>query len=214
MNVITVSREFGSGGRELGKRLADELGFRYCDREIVTALAEETGMDPDYLSARLETAPARDLYPIHFAQSFAQLAAPADTGSRLLSLQAQFIRDLASKEDCVFVGRAADAILESEHPFRLFVYADETSKLARCRSRAADGEHLSDREILREMKRIDRSRAAFHDIIASHPWGDRSACDLCVNTTGVSIKALVPVIARYYHVWRDAPDNSSEGQPG
>ena len=65
-NIITVSREFGSGGRELGKRLADELGYRYYDREIVTALSEQTGMDPNFLDHQLESSSARVRYPIHF----------------------------------------------------------------------------------------------------------------------------------------------------
>ena len=135
-NIITVSREFGSGGRELGKRLADELGYRYYDREIVTALSEQTGMDPNFLDHQLESSSARVRYPIHFAQSFSQIAAVSDTAMHILSLETKLIRELAAKDDCIFVGRAADALLEEQNPFKLFVYADEASKLARCRSRA------------------------------------------------------------------------------
>ena len=135
-NIITVSREFGSGGRELGKRLADELGYRYYDREIVMALSEQTGMDPNFLDRQLENSSARVRYPIHFAQSFSQMAAVSDTAMHILSLETKLIRELATKDDCIFVGRAADALLEEQKPFKLFVYADEASKLARCRSRA------------------------------------------------------------------------------
>ena len=73
-NIITVSREFGSGGRELGKRLADELGFSYYDREIVTALAEKTGMDEHYLEQQLDSSGVVS-YPVHFAQTFSQITA-------------------------------------------------------------------------------------------------------------------------------------------
>ena len=201
-NIITVSREFGSGGRELGKRLADELGYRYYDREIVTALSEQTGMDPNFLDRQLENSSARVRYPIHFAQSFSQMAAVSDTAMHILSLETKLIRELASKDDCIFVGRAADALLEEQKPFKLFVYADEASKLARCRSRASESEKLTDREMLRQMKRIDRSRAEFHDIIASHPWGEREAYHLCINTTGVRIRELIPAVAEYYRLWR------------
>ena len=129
-NIITVSREFGSGGRELGKRLADELGYRYYDREIVMALSEQTGMDPNFLDRQLENSSARVRYPIHFAQSFSQMAAVSDTAMHILSLETKLIRELATKDDCIFVGRAADALLEEQKPFKLFVYADEASKLA------------------------------------------------------------------------------------
>lgn len=200
-NIITVSREFGSGGRELGKRLADELQFSYYDREIVTALAERTGMDPNFLDNQLERSSVRVRYPIHFAQSFTQMGAVSDTAIHILSMQTNLIRELAAKGDCVFVGRAADALLEEQKPFRLFVYADEHSKLARCRDRADAGEQMSDREMLREIKRIDRSRAEFHDIIAARPWGDRSSYDLCVNTTGLEIKKMIPALAEYYRCW-------------
>lgn len=200
-SIITVSREFGSGGRELGKRLADELGYRYYDREIVTALSEQTGMDPNFLDHQLENSSARARYPIHFAQSFSQIAAVSDTAMHILSLETKLIRELAEKGDCIFVGRAADALLEEKNPFKLFIYADEASKLARCRARASESEKLTDREMLRQMKRIDRSRAEFHDIIASHPWGERQAYHLCINTTGVSIRELIPAVAEYYRLW-------------
>ena len=195
--IITVSREFGSGGRELGKRLADALGYAYYDREIVTVLAEETGMDPNYLDHRLESGMLSS-YTIHYAQSFTVVP---DTGTNILALQTRLIRDLASRGKCVIVGRAADALLEDEHPFRLFVFADQESKLARCRSRAPEDEHLSDKEMLRQMKRIDKSRAEFHDIIATTPWGDRLSYDLGVNTSGINIKKIVPAVAEYYKNW-------------
>ena len=201
-NIITVSREFGSGGRELGKRLADELGCRYDDREIVTALSEQTGMDPSFLDRQLESSSSRARYPIHFAQSFSQFAAVSDAAMHILSLETKLIRELAEQGDCIFVGRAADALLEEKDPFKLFVYADEASKLARCRARASESEKLTDREMLRQMKRIDRSRAEFHDIIATHPWGERQAYHLCVNTSGASIRDLLPAVAEHYRLWR------------
>ena len=200
-SIITVSREFGSGGRELGKRLADELGYRYYDREIVSKLARQTGMDENYLDQQMETGSAQTLFPIHYAQSFSQITAVSDPGVQILALQTRLIRGIASRGECVIVGRAADVLLEEERPFKLFVYADEASRLARCRSRADERENLTDREMLRQIRRIDKSRADFYDVIASHPWGDKAAYHLCVNTTGVSIKTLIPAIAQYYRLW-------------
>ncbi len=202
-DIITVSREFGSGGRELGKRLADELGYAYYDREIVTTLAERTGMNENYVEQQLEKGDMMQ-YPIHFAQSFTQLAAVSETTMQLKAQQTALIKEIAKKGSCVIVGRAADTILEEYKPFKLFVYADHDSKLKRCRSRAAEAENLSDREIVRQMKRIDRSRAEYHDIISSSTWGQKESYHLCINTTGIEIKNVIPAIAGYYRLWKTA----------
>ncbi len=198
--IITVSREFGSGGRELGKRLADELGFSYYDREIVTMLAERTGMDAGYVERQLEKETVVQ-YPIHFAQSFTQMAAISETTMQLKAAQTNLIKEIAKEGRCVIVGRAADSILEEYDPFRLFVYADQASKLRRCRSRAADTENMTDREMLRQMKHIDRSRAEYHDIISSRTWGQMESYHLCVDTTDIEIKKVIPAIANYYRLW-------------
>ncbi len=196
-NIITVSREFGSGGRELGKRLADALGFSYYDREIVTALSEKTGLDEEYLANRTETGAISE-FPFHFARTFTQLPTVSDDSVKLMSMQTGLIKDIAAKGNCVIVGRAADSILEEYDPFKIFVYADEDSKLARCRERAEEGEDLSDREIIRAMKRIDKARADFHDIISEYKWGEKEGYDLCLNTTGLEIKKIIPALAEYY----------------
>ena len=196
-HIITVSREFGSGGRELGKRLADALGFSYFDREIVTALAAETGLDEEYLANSTETG-ALSQFPIHFARSFTQIPTVPNDVVKLMSMQTSLIKELAEKGNCVFVGRAADSILEEYNPFKIFVYADEQSKLDRCKQRAEEGENLTDREMLRAMKRIDKARAEFHDIISEYKWGDKEGYDLCINTTGLEIKKVIPALAEYY----------------
>ena len=196
-HIITVSREFASGGRELGKRLADALGYSYYDREIVAALAEKTGLDENYLASSTETG-VMTQFPIHFARSFTQMPAVSGDSVKLMSMQTSLIKDIAAKGDCVIVGRAADSILEEYSPFRIFVYADEVSKLARCRQRASEDEDLSDREMLRAMKRIDKARADFHDIISEYKWGDKGGYDLCINTTNVVIKNVIPALADYY----------------
>ncbi len=194
--IITVSREFGSGGRELGKRLADELGVDYYDREIVLALAEKTGIDEHFLENQLEKGGLVN-YPVHYAQTFTQFPAVSDMTVQLLNMQQKLLRELAARGDCVIVGRAADSILEEYRPFRIFVYASPEAKVARCRSRSHEDEDLSDREILRQMKRIDKARAEYHDIISPNAWGNKTSYHLCVNTTGIDIKSVIPALAEY-----------------
>jgi cytidylate kinase len=200
MKTITISREFGSGGRELGKRLADALGFAYLDREIVTAIAEKSSLDEDYVERNIENGLLR-MYPITFSRTLTHMPLIVSGAPELLSEQHRVIKELAGKGDCVIVGRGADIVLQEASPFKIFVYADMRAKVLRCRSRAGEGENPTDRELERQIKQIDKARAENHNIFSSHKWGDKHGYHLCVNTTGIEIKSVVPQIAEYAKAW-------------
>lgn len=202
MSIITISREFGSGGREVGKRLADELGFAYYDREIVSAIAQRTSMDEGYVANALEGGLFRSV-PIHFGRTFSYSTALMTNTANLYVEQHRIIKEMAEKGDCVIVGRAADAILEEHAPFNLFVHADMAAKVKRCQQRAPEGEKLTERELIRHIKKVDAERAKYHELFSDTRWGRKESYHLCVNTTGVEIKKLVPVIAEYARVWLD-----------
>lgn len=202
MRIVTVSREFGSGGREVGKRLADELGFTYYDREIIAAIAEEAEMDAGYVEHVLENS-LHYSYPLTFSHTLSMNYFINNSAPQLLGIQHKIIRSLAEKGDCVIVGRAADAILEAYSPFRVFVYADMDAKLDRCRARASSDEQLRDRELERKIRQIDKNRADNHDLISSVHWGDREGYDLCINTTNIEIKNVVPMVAGYANSFFD-----------
>ena len=116
------------------------------------------------------------------------------------------VRRLAENGDCVIVGRSADAVLDDLHPFKLFVYADLPAKIARCRQRAGMGEELSDREIEKKIKQVDKARANYHSIVGNTGWGQRESYHLCVNTTGLEIKQFVPLLADYATRWFDVQE--------
>lgn len=200
MRIITVSREFGSGGRELGKRLADTLGLPYYDREIITAIAQKSSMDEDYIERTIEKGALKQ-YPMTFSHTFAHMPAILGNGPSLLAQQHKVIKELAAKGDCVIVGRGADAILQEYKPLKLFIYADMAAKMERCRRRADAGENLSDRELSRKIRQIDKARAENHDIVATYKWGDKRGYHLCINTTDILIKTAVPLIAAYAGYW-------------
>lgn len=204
MKIITISREFGSGGRELGKRLADHLGFDYYDREIITAIAKKYELDENYVEEALSHDLLKDI-PITYSQTLSYMipCTPYST-SLLLAEQQKVIQMLADRRDCIIVGRSADVILENYHPFRLFIYADMASKIQRCRERASCDEHLNDRELARDIRKVDKARASHHELFSEISWGDKSGYDLCVNTTHVDIPALVPHIAKYAQCWFQA----------
>ena len=200
MGIITISREFGSGGRELGKRLADELGYAYYDKEIVTAVVEKHQLDENYVSYALEGGMFRN-FPVHFGRTFSYSPALMANETHLFADQNKVLREFAAKGNCVVVGRASDVILREYKPFNLFVYADMPSKIKRCQERAQDDEHLSAKQMERQIKRIDADRKRYHGLLAEIPWGDRRGYHLCVNTTDREIAALVPSLAQYIKLW-------------
>lgn len=200
MSIITISREFGSGGREVGKRLADELGFAYYDREIVATIAQKTRMDEEYVASALEGGMFRSV-PIHFGRTFSYPSTLMTNTANLFVEQHKIIRELAAKGDCIIVGRAASVILEEYRPFNLFICADMTSKVRRCRERAPEGEQLTERELIRHIKKVDAERAKYYEMFSDTGWGKKESYHLCINTTGVQIKTLVPAIAQYARCW-------------
>ncbi|MDO5547174.1 MAG: cytidylate kinase-like family protein [Eubacteriales bacterium] len=201
MKIITISREFGSGGRELGKRLADELGFAYYDREIITSIANSGGRNEDYVKNALENYNWQNV-PLTFRHSFAGSYAMQTAQTNLLLQQKRVIEGIAQTgKDSVIVGRNADVLLKEYHPFHLFVCADMETKVQRCIERADMNEQLSRREIERNIRRIDKNRSWSREIITDSKWGERSAYHLIVNTTDWSIKELTPSVADFINSW-------------
>lgn len=200
MKIITISREFGSGGRELGKRLADILGFDYYDREIITAIAEKKGLDENYVETALEKHFWQTV-PLTYRHSFDVPALIHAPHTELLSEQTRVIEDIAKAgKNCIIVGRNADFLLKDCKPFNLFVCADMDAKVRRCMERA-EGEELSERKLISKIHRIDKNRAKTRDMISHSKWGHRGTYHLIVNTTDWSIKDLAPVVAQFAESW-------------
>ena len=201
MRIITISREFGSGGRELGKRLADLLAWDYYDSEIVSAVARKSGMDEGYVANTLSNHGWRDM-ALTFRGTLSSPAYFQSTKVALLLEQKKVLEEIAALgKDCVIVGRNADVILENYHPFNVFVCADRDAKLRRCLERAPEGENLTEKDLLRQMKKIDEVRAQTRAIMSDSAWGQRGAYHLTVNTTGWDIKELVPAVADFADRW-------------
>lgn len=196
--IITIGREFGSGGRELGRRLAEQLGIAYYDQEILTEIAKRTSLSEQYVHQIVEHRPITS-YPIHIGRSFYPVPNPMlEQSQAIYAEQTRIIQELAAASDCVIVGRCADYILREQKPLRLFVYADEESKMARCRQRAPEQEQLTDRELRQKMRNVDKNRARYYEFYTGQSWGDKANYDLCVNTSNADIKQLTAIIARMF----------------
>ena len=199
--IITISREFGSGGRELGKRLAGALGIPCYDHEIIEMIAKENGFNEDYVAHVAEKS-IEAAYPLTIGHRFGmQPFQVMDQPIRVAVAQRQIVENFAKQGDCVIVGRAADVILRDYKPLNIFVYADKDSKVERCQRRAPEGEHLTVKEIESLMKQIDRNRAQHHQMYSDNKWGAKESYDLCVSTTRRYVKDIVPAIAKFCEDW-------------
>ena len=194
--IITIGREFGSGGREIGARLAGELGFAYYDKEIVAAIADRSKLAEDYVNQVVENQ-IHTYYPITIASTFN--AIPDDSvytvNRSIFAAQAEILEELAGKSDCVIVGRCADHILAEHHPFRVYVYADMAHKVARCRARDEGMEKLSDKELEKRIRAVDKARSQYYRFYTGESHDDRMTYDLGINTSTISIQDAVAAIA-------------------
>ena len=194
--IITIGREFGSGGREFGRRLSEALGIAYYDQEIVSEIAKRTSLSEQYIQSISEHQNAFS-FPIHVGRSFAPtLNQLLEQSLAVYQEQAEILQEMAEKSDCVIVGRCADYVLKDYHPLRIFVYADLAHKLRRCREKAPEGESLSDRELKQKMNSIDKKRARYYEFYTGHSWGDKLNFDICLNTTNLVIRDIVPAFAK------------------
>jgi len=221
MRIITVSRQFGSGGRELGKRLADLLEWDYYDKEIIEALSEDLGMGQELVREALSRHGWHNVQ-LTYQNSFAHLGFDHGMRTHLLKRQREIIQDIAEAgNDCIIVGRDADVILREYHPFRVYVCADLQARLDRCMEhemKRSYGDRLTEKEILRNIRQIDKSRGRTREILTGKRRSDSSMFDLTVNATRWDVKHLASAVADFALHWFDVQEGNkitrvTEGVP-
>ncbi len=196
--VITIGREFGSGGREFGRLLAEKLGYEYYDKEIITEIAKKTSLSETYVKQIVEQTP-HSLFPITTGNAFAYYG-----NNHLYNVQSIFreqtnvITEMAKKSDCVIVGRCADYILEDLNPFKIFIYADEKSKIERCLKKVDEPEKVNVKKLKKQIKSIDKNRARYYSFYTGKKWGDKLNYDICINTSDIEIGEAVSVIEKLF----------------
>ena len=195
--IITIGREFGSGGRELGRKLAEELHIAYYDKEIITEIAKHIDMSEEYVAEMVEKKPSY-LFPTAVSHSFSVID---DYQIRQMKsfyqAQSDIIHQLAERSSAVFIGRCADYILRDLHPFRIFVYAAMESRMKRCFERSGpDEKPLTEKEVRTMINRIDKGRARHYSDFTGRKWGGRINYDLLINTTYTEIDRIIPYLAR------------------
>ena len=200
--VITIERQYGSGGRIVGQRLAEELGIPFYDDEILSMTAEKSAVGEQYFRLADEKAGNNLLRRIVGGMRHAHTGAPKTTGDvtspeNLFKFQSEVIRELANTESCVIVGRCADFVLESagkEDLIKIFVYADTDT----CIRRTMEVDGITDtKEALAKLNRITKQRREYHHYFTGKEWEDMENYDLPINASRLELGQVVEMIKTY-----------------
>jgi cytidylate kinase len=192
---ITIGRQFGSGGREIGKKVAQALNIPYYDKELLAVAAEESGLSKDFLKSYDEKPTNSFLYSLVMGQQNIIGGAPGVTVEQLANnAQRDAVLAVAEKGSCVIVGRCADYILRDKPGLvRVFVSADTDARIQRICGR--DG--ISPKEAEERMRKMDRTRASYYSFHTDRKWGAAESYDLCVSSSLRGIDRAVGLILDY-----------------
>ena len=186
--IITISREFGSGGRFIGEEVAKKLGFACYDKNIIGQIAEKSGLAPEYIRESAELSPKKGL----FAYAFAGRDITGKSVEDLVyETQRKVILELTEKESCVIIGRNADFILKDrDDVLNVFIYGDFPEKVERiCRLY-----HVSEQEAVRMMTDIDKRRMTNYNFYTEQKWGKASNYTVCLNSSRIGYERCEEII--------------------
>ncbi len=198
--VITIGRQYGSGGRITGRMLAEELGIHFYDEEILKMTSETSAIGEQYFRLADEKAGNNLLYRI-VKEMKPDLYTPKAEGNlttpeNLFRFQSEVIRKLAEEENCIIAGRCADYILEQENLdelIRIFVYANMDTRVRR----VMDVDKVDEKEALKRIKRIDKERREYCRYFAGRDWMDMEHYDLPINSSRLEFEQMVVLIKDY-----------------
>lgn len=195
---VTIGRQFGSGGREIGKKVAQALGIPYYDKELLKVAAEKSGLSHEFLTNYDEKPTNSFLYSLVMGQQNVLSGMRGTTVEQLASqAQRDAVLSVAEQGSCVIVGRCADYILRDQPGLvRVFICADDDHRVARICQR--DG--LNEKEAREKMKKMDKARAAYYSFHADREWSAADSYDLCINSSRRGIDAAVELILQFCKV--------------
>ena len=195
-HVITIGREFGSGGHEIGMKLAERLGVPFYDRELITLASEEGGLDPKLIE-RNEEGAHRISDKGRSRMSFFSASYTPDFSDAIYLQQCKVIKDLAAKGPCVIVGRCADFVLRNEGSINIFIAASMPYKIRRKRRVAIEKADYTDEQMERYINDMNTARANYYNHYTNQKWGNSSTYHLCVHSDLVDVDGAVETILAY-----------------
>lgn len=175
--IITISREFGSGGRFIGEEVAKKLGMAYYDKNVITEIAEKSGLSPEYIQENAELSPKKGLFAY-------ALAGRDITGKSVEDIvyeaQRKVILELVEKEPCVIIGRNADFILKDRNDvLNVFIHGDRPEKT----QRICQLYNVSEKDAVKMMADTDKRRMTNYNFYTDQKWGKASNYTLCLNSS-------------------------------
>lgn len=190
--IITISREFGSGGRFIGEETAKKLGIAFYDREIIAKVADDLGLSEKYVADRGEYAPSKNIFSYAFIGRDINGNSIAD---QIYSYQQKIIKELAAKEACVIVGRSADYILSGrDDVLNVFIQGNKADKIVRIKEIYSK----SDDEAAKMIKDTDKKRSVNYRYCTDQEWGSRKNYDIVLNSSTLGYDNCIDVISRLY----------------
>ncbi|HIQ75171.1 MAG TPA: cytidylate kinase-like family protein [Candidatus Cottocaccamicrobium excrementipullorum] len=196
--VITIGRQYGSGGREIGARLAQDLGFGFYDKNILRLNSDESGIKESYFYLADERPGNKLLYKIITGlvpeDKMPSFGADLISADNLFRFQSAVIRKLAEAENCVIIGRCADYILEgTDGLVRIYLYADMDARIQRIERLG----YFDSKDVKKNIKRMDRERREYHRYYTGREWESTENYDLMLNTAKLGVDGCVEAIKQY-----------------
>ncbi len=195
--IITIGRQFGSGGSEIGKKLADNLNIKNYDKELIQLAAKESGICPELFEKADEKSSGGLLQA--FAMGFSMNGAlyqPNDyfTDATLFQVQSDVIRKIAAERSCVIVGRCADYILKDDpHCTSVFIHSSEEDRIKRIIGKNP----VTEKEVLEQMRKTDKTRASYYNYYTDKTWGAAMSYHLCLNSSVIGTDHCVRLIEEF-----------------
>ncbi|CDB65154.1 putative uncharacterized protein [Eubacterium sp. CAG:248] len=175
--IITISREFGSGGRFIGEEVAKKLGVAYYDKDIIGKIAEQSGLSPEYIQENAELSPKQGLFAYAFS---GRDITGKSVGDMVYEAQRKIIMEIAEKESCVIIGRNADFILKDRNDvLNVFIHGDMPEKT----QRIIDLYNVEEKEAVKMMADTDKRRMTNYNFYTEQKWGKASNYTLCLNSS-------------------------------
>lgn len=175
--IITISREFGSGGRFIGEEVAKKLGIAYYDKNIIGQIAEKSGLSPEYIQENAELSPKKGLFAYAFSGRDITGKSVEDM---VYEAQRNIILELAEKEPCVIIGRNADYILKDrDDVLNVFIHGDMPEKIKRITGLY----NVKEKETVKMMADTDKRRRTNYNFYTDQNWGKASNYTLCLNSS-------------------------------
>ena len=196
-NIITIERQYGSGGSAIGKLTAEKLGVNYYNRQILEMTAQRCGMSAEYLESAEENVPTSFLYSLLLSANPARaMEDNLPLSDKVFLMESRIINEIAEKEKSfVLVGRCGNYILEEKGCFSVYIYADAKSRI----QRAINEYNIPENKAETVMKKADKRRETFYNVNTGGVWQDKDQYALCLNSAVLGDDLCAELIVRAYN---------------